>query len=327
MTSWTMWANLLRFVEDGITVGELVGAAGLPRAAVLSRIGGVERWRYVSVAGSPAKRDGYGSGRGLKDDAVVQLTPAGRRAAEIWPGLPDEIEVRWRDRFGAADVDQLVAALRGVNEGIDVPLPEFLPVVSSTDGMALEPGSGSAATGELPLLALLAQALMAYTLEFEQSSPLSLPLCANVLRVLGADGVPVRELPALTGISKEAVSVSLTSLARTEYVAVEGAPASRRTVLLTPAGEALRTDQERLHGRIARRWRTRFGARVAEQLRASLERLVDHPELPVGLTPYPDGWRASRAYARRTREFVADPRGTLPRHPMVLHRGGWPDGS
>jgi hypothetical protein len=35
-----------------------------------------------------------------------------------------------------------------------------------------------------------------------------------------------------------------------------------------------------------------------------------------GLEPYPDNWRAS----------VRAPR-TLPYYPMVLHRGGYPDGS
>ena len=35
-----------------------------------------------------------------------------------------------------------------------------------------------------------------------------------------------------------------------------------------------------------------------------------------GLQPYPDGWRAK----------VRAPE-TLPHHPMVLHRGGFPDGS
>ena len=48
VASLTMWSNLLRFVGDGITVDELVAAVGLPRRRVLSAIGGVERWRYVS---------------------------------------------------------------------------------------------------------------------------------------------------------------------------------------------------------------------------------------------------------------------------------------
>jgi len=58
-----------------------------------------------------------------------------------------------------------------------------------------------------------------------------------------------------------------------------------------------------------------------------LERILDHPQLSGGLTPYPDGWRASKPYAHRTQALIADPRRALPHHPMVLHRGGWPDGS
>ena len=36
----------------------------------------------------------------------------------------------------------------------------------------------------------------------------------------------------------------------------------------------------------------------------------------AGLEPYPDGWRAA-----------VRPPATLPHYPMVLHRGGYPDGS
>jgi hypothetical protein len=328
VTSLTMWSNLLRFVGDGIAVSELVGTVGLPKHSVLSRIGGVERWRYVSVGPPDGKRDGYGSARGVKDDWVVRFTPAGRRAAGIWPALPGEIEARWRKRFGAAEIDGLVGALCAMDERIDAALPEYLPVVSSTNGMALDPGKQQRQRGRnLPLFVLMAHALMAYTLAFEDGSPLSLPLSANVLRVLDDDGVPVRDLPALAGISKEAVEVSLTALAKTDYVLVEGTPASKRTIRLTGAGEKLRADQRRLHARIAKRWETRFGPDVAGRLRAALERILDHPQLGAGLTPYPDGWRASKPYVAQTEAVLAAPRERLPHYPMVLHRGGWPDGS
>ena len=328
VTSLTMWSNLLRFVADGVTVRELVTAVGLQRRSVHSRVGGVERWGYVSVGPSTGKREGYGSGKGMKDDWVVELTPAGRRAAELWPALPGEIESRWRERFGAAEIEALGGALRAVNDGIGVQLPEYLPVVSSTNGMALELSQGvRGQDGDLPLVVLLARALMAYTLDFEERSALSLPLSANVFRVLGADRMPVRELPSRTGISKEAVAVSLTTLARSAYVAVEGAPMSKRTIRLTPTGEALRSDHARLHARFERGWSTRLGAGVVGSLRTALGRVLDHAELSAGLTPYPDSWRASKPYARHTDAVLADPRGQLPHHPMVLHRGGWPDGS
>ena len=333
ITSLTMWSNHLRFVADGITVRELSAAVGLPKSSVLSRVGGLERWGYVSFGPSTARREGYGSATGVKDDWVVQYTPAGRRAAGIWPMLPGEIEARWRKRFGAAEIEELIGVLGVMDERIDADLPKYLPVVSSTHGMALEPGQQKPQNTvdqhavDLPLVVLLAHALMAYTLDFESVSAMSLPLSANVFRVLDGVGVPIRELPSLSGISKEAVAVSLTSLAKTDYVIVEGAPASKRTIRLTPAGEALRIIQPGLHARIERSWATRFGTNVVGPLRTALERILDHPELPVGLTPYPDGWRASKPYADRTQAVLADPRGQLPHCPMVLHRGGWPDGS
>jgi hypothetical protein len=333
ITSLTMWSNLLRFVADGITVREFVAAVGLPRASVLSRVGGLERWGYVSVGPSNGKREGYGSARGVKDEWVVQFTTAGRKAAGIWPALPDEIEARWRGRFGAAEIDDLIGALRVVDEGIDAHLPDSLPVVSSTNGMSLELGQQKLQnTVDLPmvgrpLVVLLAHALMAYILDFEGGPAMSLPLSANVFRVVDTVGVPIRELPSLTGISKEAVAVSLTSLARTDYVIVEGTQPSKRTIRLTSTGETLRTIHLRLHARIGRSWAKRFGSNVVEQLQVALERILDHPQLADGLSPYPDGWRASKPYADRTEALLANPRPLLPHCPMVLHRGGWPDGS
>jgi DNA-binding MarR family transcriptional regulator len=322
VTSLTMWSNLLRFVVEGITVREFVAAVGLPKSQGLSRLGGVERWRYVSVGpGSGEKRAGYGSARGTKDDWLVRFTPAGLRAAEIWPTLPAEIEARWRKRFAAGEVDALVEALRAVDERIDTRLPEFLPVVSSTHAMALELPTVETrrASRDLSLVTLLAHALLEYTVDFEERSALSLPLSANVFRVLDETGVPVRELPALTGVSKEAVEVSLTSLEKTDDVVLEGAPASKRTIRLTPAGAELLEEQRRLHVRLEKRWDA--------GLRGSLERILSHPDLSAGLQPYPGGWRASTPYVQQTEAVIADPRGHLPQYPMVLHRGGWPDGS
>ena len=51
------------------------------------------------------------------------------------------------------------------------------------------------------------------------------------------------------------------------------------------------------------------------------------PRLALGLQPYPDGWRARGPYLRQTTAVLNDPGAALPHYPMVLHRGGWPDGS
>jgi hypothetical protein len=72
---------------------------------------------------------------------------------------------------------------------------------------------------------------------------------------------------------------------------------------------------------IEKRWEARFDSDAIANLRNLLERLAGKPSAATtplfqGLKPYPDGWRAA----------VNTPR-ELPHYPMVLHRGGFPDGS
>jgi hypothetical protein len=67
-------------------------------------------------------------------------------------------------------------------------------------------------------------------------------------------------------------------------------------------------------------------------LRESLERLLhvadgEQPRMSEGLAAPPGAWRGNNPYATQTAALVRDPAGALPHQPMVLHRGGWPDGS
>jgi hypothetical protein len=328
VASVVMWSSFLRFVDEGISVGELPEAAGVPKARLLSTLGGMERWRYVFVAADrarrpQAKRDGWGSARGLRGDWVVRRTSAGETAAAIWPQLFDEIDARWEQRFGAAVIDELRQALQAILARIEGALPDFLPIVGSANGMAadLPPReSNGAAADATHLAALLSQALLAYTLDFERQSELPLPLSANFVRVLDAKGVAVRDVPLLTGVSKEATAMALTFLAKTAFVAVEGTSAATKRARLTPEGLKLQQTLAPLHAEVAKRWET-------PRLRSALERVLEHADLARGLEPHAGGWRASGSYLERTRAMVENPRAALPHHPMVLHRGGWPDGS
>lgn len=334
VTSVVMWSNFLRFVGDEITVGDLVAATALPKARVLSNIGGMERWRYVSVGPKSrtgqetAKRDGSGSGRGLRDDWLVRPTGAGRVGQEAWPSLFGEVEQRWTARFGSNEVRDLRDALASLVRRLDVELPEYLPIVASTDGFVTgfspRPRTGTA-TGELGVL--LAQVLLAYTLEFERDSELALPLSENVVRVLGADGLQVREVPGAAGISKEATSASFTSLVKSGHATVEGSTAATKVARLSASGEAARRRTSDLHHGVEAAWAERFGNDDVRRLTGTLERILESPALADGMRPDPNGWRASKPYRARTEALLADPLSALPHYPMVLHRGGWPDGS
>jgi len=347
VVSLVMWSNFMRFVGDGITVGELPIVAGLPKARMLSTLGGMERWRYVVVgperAGEPpeAKRDEWGSARGLRSDWVVRLSPTGRKAQEIWQPLLGDIERRWEERFGADTIAELSGSLETIIGRLDIQLPEYLPIVGSSNGMTaglspLERRGTTVGDGDtvscLHLPALLSQVLLAYTLDFEDESELSLPLSANFMRVLDETGVTVRDLPFVARVSKEATSMALTFLAKTGYVVVEADSVGTKRVRLTPKGREAQESSHRLHLEVEDSWETRFGADDVRRLRASLQLLLDQRDgarsrLARGLQPHAGGWRGSKRYIAHTEAMIADPSFGLPHYPMVLHRGGWPDGS
>jgi hypothetical protein len=113
-------------------------------------------------------------------------------------------------------------------------------------------------------------------------------------------------------VSKESLSMAMGVLEKKHIVIVESHNRAK-IVRLTRKGQELQDASGALIGAIERRWQSRFGT---DNLRESLERLVNDAELRGGLEPYPDNWRAS----------VRKPE-TLPHYPMVLHRGGFPDGS
>jgi hypothetical protein len=340
IVSLVMWSNFLRFVGDGIAVGELPDVAQLPQRRLLSTVGGMERWRYVYVAPRSAKRppkakrDGYGSARGLRSDWVVRPTPAGRQAREIWPPLFALIDERWEARFAFEAVDELRGALGSIVARLEVDLPDYLPIVAAADGMVagLSPASKATTSDDGRLSTLLSRVLLAYTLEAEVRSELSLPLSANVVRVLDEAGVPVGDVPSAAGVSKEATSMALTFLTKNGYVAVEGRSAATKRTRLTAKGRDVQERMTDLHDAVEDDWRAQFGRDELSRLRSSLQTLLERRDLDglllsQGLQPQPGGWRASKPYLERTRAMIEDPRAYLPHYPMVLHRGGWPDGS
>ena len=98
-------------------------------------------------------------------------------------------------------------------------------------------------------------------------------------------------------------------------------PARGKVVRLTGAGEAARAAYFELTTAVEARWTERLGADLVATARGALAELAgdgtpDGSPLFSGLTPYPDGWRAS-----------VRPPALLPHFPMVLHRGGFPDGA
>jgi DNA-binding MarR family transcriptional regulator len=323
LVSMVMWSNFMRLVApEGKTIGEL---QRLARTAKLS-LAGMERWGYIVVEHGP----GAGRRRPPRREWVVRPTAKGRRAQEIWRPLFGVIEKRWQARFGTEDIERLRKALGALVGRIDVELPEYLPVLGY--GLSAEVPQrkgrvpvmqGSSNVHDLHLVALLSKVLLAFAIHFERESDVSLAMSANVLRLLSEKGVRLRDLPRLSGVSKEAVKMSVGFLDKRGYVSVEPDPNARRTKLvrLTPKGRKAQDAYRERLGVVEEEWKARFGKENLRNLRQSLALWVggatarDSP-LFRGLDPLPSGWRAS----------VRTP-DTLPHYPMVLHRGGYPDGS
>jgi len=317
LVSLAMWENCMRHVtSEPITVGDLEA-----RARTGTNLDGMRRWGYITIDGTARKVHNARPGPA----AVLRATAAGLRAREIWRPLPGFIEQRWRDRLGADQLSRLRDPLISMVSRLDPGLPDCLPILgaallSQGPDSRLPPRPYGTAPEALPLSALLSRVLLAFALEYEREAGLALAVAANVLRVLGSEGTRLRDLPVLTGISKESVRWALGILVRGDLAAEEPDPAASRgkVARLTQRGLDAQHLYHELTGTIERRWHDRFTPGATGALRASLEPLAvgQPPVLFGGLEPYPDNWRAS---VRRP--------ATLPHFPMVLHRGGYPDGS
>jgi DNA-binding MarR family transcriptional regulator len=321
LASLVMWDNCMRFVgEEAITVGELEALA-----RTRTNLDGMRRWGYITIDGTAEKIHNGRPG----PHSVLLATARGVRARQVWLPLPGLIEQRWRERFGAGEMSRLRDALLSVVSRLDPGLPDCLPILGHgllsrgpDPSLPPRPGHVEAAAG-LALSALLSRALLSFAIEYERESGLSLAASANLLRILGAEGTRLRDLPRLAGISKEAVNGALGVLLSAGLAAEEPDPAASRGKIarLTPAGVRAERGYLELVGTIEQRWRERFTADAISALRQALEALATSsggqpPPLFGCLRPYPDNWRA------RVR-----PPTTLPHYPMVLHRGGYPDGS
>ncbi len=324
LVSFALWANVLQYLdEEGVTVADLRGRA---RTSQLL-LGGLRRWGYITVTaptGQPLRNP-------AQDAAIVRPRKATLRAGPVWADVQGVVDDRWRDRLGGPAVNRLTRALRAVFDQLPIEPPAYLPVIHPTQGgkveaphpRAVRVAASTSSAASSPLSPLLSGVLLAFTVDVESTARIALPVSANTLRVLDHSGTRVGELPRLTGVSREANAMCLGWLERRGCTVTEPDPTARRgkVVRLTPKGEKAQENARRKLGDVEETWRTRYGDAGIDDLRAALREVVGDgtltsSPLAPGLMPYPDNWRAG---VRRP--------ATLPHHPMVLHRGGYPDGS
>jgi hypothetical protein len=320
LTSFAMYANCLQFLgETPMSVRDLERLA-----RTSTNLDGMRRWGYIKLSPPPAKPNSKRPNEGW----LVELTPAGRMSQESWRPLPQVIEQRWRDRFGTDEVSSLRSILSEVNLGLDLAYPDFMPILGYglfTRGRGqhaerlMPPVTNAPLRTDSPLTALLSRPLCAFAYDFERNSPLSLAISANLLPALDQTRIRNRDLPRQIGVSKESIAMAMGILKKARLVEIDSG--ASKTVRLTPVGLAAQRGALQLLAEVEDRWVHHFGEPTIQQLRGVLERLVHKsrdgsPLLFQGLKPHPDTWRALTPEAQ-----------TLPRFPMVLHRGGYSDGS
>ncbi len=152
----------------------------------------------------------------------------------------------------------------------------------------------------------------------------SMVMWLNCMRYVGSEPVRAGEIARLARSG-----TNLKGMRRWGYLTAEAGPeasASRprhQDLLVRATARGLRANAawEPLTGVIEQRWRDRFGGPDVDGLAGSLRQIAGRlgawlPDcLPI-LGYRPAGWRAS-----------VRPPANLPHFPMVLHRGGYPDGS
>lgn len=330
LVSMAMWLNCMRYVgSEPITLGEV---DRLARAG--TNLDGMRRSGYVTVDPGP----GHQRYKARHDGLVLRATERGLRAREVWQPLTGVIEQRRRDRSGAAEIDGLRAALQQLAARLGPYLPDCLPILgyglySLGNGPRQDRYRDAASAYELDddpdeeasalaLPWLRGRVLLALAIDYERESRISLAIAANLLRVLDERGIAVRDLPQLAGVSKEGLAMATGFTGRADVTRITaGADGNRwKIAQLTPGGRVARDRYADRLESIDERWRQRFGTGVMTDVRAPLERLAGPggPGSPLFacIEPGPDNWRAD-----------VRPQQTLPHFPMVLHRGGYPDGS
>jgi DNA-binding MarR family transcriptional regulator len=172
--------------------------------------------------------------------------------------------------------------LQALVDNFDGDLPDYLPILGY-DLLSHGPdrerrrlaGAGFAPSSECTLPILLSKVLLAFAIEFERDSGVSLAMSSNTLRLIGQEGARVRDLPRLSGVSKEAIAMSLGRLEERglAFVQPESAGSRVKILRLTPKGRIAQDAYHRLILDVEQRSQARFGKDVVRNLRESLERL------------------------------------------------------
>ena len=277
MASLAVWSNVLRCVAaaPGIDEKGLAAEARISKRLAVAAVTGAARrgWIETESAGGKNRR--------------VTLAPAGEAAAASWPGVLSAVDEEWAGSPIRSALEELVPHFRfelphypasygtadpSATGGCfmhNAPRKDDLPAHGVDWRPVAREGDGGVAT--LPITALLSQALMAFTIDYEDKFPWPLASTLNVL-VHVADGALLSELPEGHGITAAGKSL----LERHLIVDVEKLKGRDHRVTPSFRGKQVLEHHPKRLATVEKEWDERYGA-VVEQLRAALEPIATGP--------------------------------------------------
>ena len=278
--SLAVWSNVLRCVvaNPGLDEKSLALEARISTRLAVAAVTGAARrgWIAAEAAGGKKRR--------------LSLAPHGEAAAELWPGVLASVDSDWAGSKLRTALERLVTQLR-------FELPHYPASYGTADpsatggpfmymrarkddlpahGVDWKPveRSGDGDVGDLPITALLSQALMAFTIDYEDNFPWPLASTLNVLVHIGG-GSRLSELPEGHGITAKGKSllerhliVDVTPIAGSKPKDFDVKPSFR-------GNQVLQHHPTRLAA-VEKEWDERYGAVVGD-LRSALEPIATGP--------------------------------------------------
>lgn len=205
---------------------------------------------------------------------MVRLTASGSDVAARWTLLQDSAENQWRAKVDVARFDKLRASLENVVAALPLEHPHYPASYGAADASVTGgngqdwktvPREGGDTVSDLPLSALLSQALVAFAMGYEENSPVALSLSIAVIKRIPAGGSPVQGLGNSAGIS---------ALIRHGFVRVEGDEDSE-VAHLTPKDLAVSCACDERIQAVETKWRNEFGTEIVNALRQALNDVAD----------------------------------------------------
>jgi hypothetical protein len=188
--------------------------------------------------------------------------------------LQGSAEERWRREIGVSQVDRLRTCLEQIVAALPLEHPHYPAGYGAADasitggnGQDWQPvplGNGDTVS-DLTHSALVSQAWIAFAMNYEEKSPVALPLSGMVIRLIPPEGYPRQGLGNSTGIS---------ALVRHGFLRVSG-NAGREILHLTPKGASVSYAYDGRIQAVETKWRTAFGDASIALLRRVLEEVAD----------------------------------------------------